>query len=119
MKQVVLLFVQAMVLCILASGHAWTAAGKEGRWAQVDPALVAVYEAHQAYLERGSGAAFTPSNPLLSVIEERVVVDAVASGDVHALQDDLVALGMQGAVAFGPVVSGQLAIAAMEDMATL
>jgi hypothetical protein len=119
MKHIVLLCIQVMALCILASGHAWAATGKEGRWAKVDPALTKVYEAQEAYLAQGGGAAFTPSNPLLRIIEGRVVVDAVASDDVHALQADLEALGIQEAVAFGRIVSGQLAIAAIEDMAAL
>src|SRR4029453_12252495 len=68
---------------------------------------------------RGGGAAFTPSNPLLPVSAGRVLIDAVASGDVQALNADLEALGMQGAVAFGRIFSGQLPIAAIEGMAAL
>jgi Subtilase family len=48
-----------------------------------------------------------------------VAVDAVASGDVRALQADLEALGMPEAVAAGRLVSGQLPIAAIADMAAL
>jgi hypothetical protein len=52
-------------------------------------------------------------------IDDRVVVDAVASGDVNALKADLVSLGMQQAVAFGRIVSGQLPISAIPAMAAL
>ena len=119
MKQIVILFVQVMTLCILASGRAWAATGKERLLAKVDHALAVVSDEYFAYLAQGGGAAFTPSNSLLRVIAGRVVIDAVASGDVHALQADLEALGMQGAVAFGRIVSGQLPIAAIEGMAAL
>jgi hypothetical protein len=119
MKHIVILFVQVMALCILTSGRAWAVTGKEGPLAKVDHALAVVSDEYFAYLAQGGGAAFTPSNPLLRVIDGRLVIDAVASGDVHALQADLEALGMQGAVAFGRIVSGQLPIAAINALAAL
>jgi hypothetical protein len=119
MKHIVLLFVQVMALCILASGRAWDATGKEEPLAKVDHALVVVSYEYVAYLAQGGGAAFTPSNSLLRVSEGRVGIDAVASGDVYALRTDLEALGMQGAVAFGRIVSGQLPLAAIKALAAL
>jgi hypothetical protein len=118
-QQIVLLFVQVMALCILASSRAWAATGKEGPLAKVDHALAVVSDEYLAYLAQGGGAAFTPSNPLLRVHEGRVGIDAVASGDVRILQADLEALGMQGAVAFGRIVSGQLPLAAINALAAL
>src|SRR5262249_34058971 len=76
-------------------------------------------EEQEAYLAQGGGAAFTPSNPLLRVMVGRVVIDAVASGDAQALQADLESMGMQGAVAFGRIVSGGGPLSAIEDMAAL
>jgi hypothetical protein len=119
MKHIVILFVQVMALCILASGRAWAVTGKEGPLAKLDHALAVVSDEQEAYLAQGGGAAFTPSNPLLRIIAGRVVIDAVASGDVDALQADLEALGMQEAVAFGRIVSGQLPTYAIERMAAL
>jgi hypothetical protein len=107
------------VVCMLAVGRAWAATGKDGPLAKLDPHLTALYHEYVSSLAQGGGAAFTPRNPLLRVSEGRVVIDAVASGDVHALQADLEALGMQGAVAFGRIVSGELPIAAVEGMAAL
>jgi subtilisin family serine protease len=78
-----------------------------------------VYAEQDAYLAQGGGAAFTPSNQLLRVSAGWVQIDAVASDDVHALRADLEALGMQGAVAFGRIVSGWVSISAIEDMAAL
>jgi hypothetical protein len=119
MKHIVILCVQVMTLCVLASGRAWAATGKEGLLAKVDYALAVVSDEYFAYLAQGGGAALTPSNPLLRVSEGRVVIDAVASGDVHALQADLEALGMHGAVVFGRIVSGQLPLAAINALAAL
>jgi hypothetical protein len=87
--------------------------------AKVSHDLAVVYDELESYLAQGGGAAFTPSNPLLRVQEGQVSIDAVASDDVHTLQADLEALGMQGAVAFGRIVSGQLPLAAINALATL
>jgi hypothetical protein len=114
-----LIFVAGLLAVGLAGGRAWAATGKEGPLAKVDHALAVVYDEQVSYLAQGSSGVFTSSNPLVRVIAGRVGIDAVASGDVSALQADLEALGMQGAVAFGRVVSGQLPIAAIEGMAAL
>jgi hypothetical protein len=119
MKQIVILFVQVMALCILADGRAWADTGKEGPMAKVDHALTVLYDEQELYLVLGGGAAFAPTNPLLRVSAGRVLIDAVASGGVSALQADLEAFGMQGAVAFGRIVSGYLPIDAIEGMAAL
>jgi hypothetical protein len=119
MQRIILRFVVVIALCILVSGRAWAAAGKEGPLAKVDHALTAVYDEYESYRAQGGGAVFTSSNPLLRVIAGRVVVDAVATGDAQALQAELEALGMQGAVTFGRIVSGQVPIAAIEGMAAL
>ena len=119
MKQIVIRFVVVIALCTLVSGRAWAATGKAGPMAKVSHDLMVVYDQHEAYLAQGGGAVFTPSNPLLRVSKGQVVIDAVASGDVHALRADLEALGMQGAVAFGRIVSGRLPIATIEGMAAL
>jgi len=119
MKQIIIIFVQVMALFAQASGNAWAATGKEGPMAKVDQALAVVYEEQESYLARGGGVAFTPSNPLLRVSAGRVLIDAVASGDVQALRVDLEAFGMQGAVAFGRIVSGWFPIDAMDGMAAL
>ena len=47
------------------------------------------------------------------VVDDRVVIDAVADGDVGALQAALAALGMRDMAVFGRVVSGQLPISAI------
>jgi hypothetical protein len=56
---------------------------------------------------------------LIRVVEDRVIVDAVASGGIDDLRDRLVALGMVGATTAGRIVSGQLPIAQIAAMAAL
>jgi hypothetical protein len=62
---------------------------------------------------------FSPSNKQLRVTDEMVLIDAVASGDVGVLKSDLEQLGMQNVGEFGRVVSGQLPITAINDIAEL
>jgi len=62
---------------------------------------------------------FRPANPLVRVVGDRVVIDAVASEDATILMSELMSLGMQGAVSFGRIVSGQLPISAIPAMAGL
>ena len=86
---------------------------------KVAPELAALYNEYSSYLASHKAGVFRSKDPLVRVIDDRVVVDAVASGDVNALKSDLVSLGMQQAVAFGRIVSGQLPISAIPAMAAL
>jgi subtilisin family serine protease len=111
--------VMLIAVFALAVGCALADTGKDGPLAKVDPHLTVLYDEYVSSLAQGGAAAFTPSNPLLRVSGGLVAIDAVASGDVHVLQADLEALGIQGAVAVGRLVSGHLPIAAIADMAAL
>jgi hypothetical protein len=90
---------------------------KPGISAKVSPNLLALYRAYED--AHRQGAAFRPSDPLVRVVDDRVIVDAAASGDVGALRADLVGLGMRNAVAFGRVVSGELPISAIPALESL
>ncbi len=121
MKRIVTLAVFVMTFLILAGGAgAQTASGKHGPMAKAGFALASLHGEYEAYVgQQGSGKGFKPGNPLLPVLGNRVVIDAVASGDAGALQSDLEALGMKKAAAFGRMVSGQLPVLAIDDMAAL
>ena len=92
---------------------------KAGRMSKVAPELITLYEEYSSYLASGKSGVFKSTNSLVQVIDDRVVIDAVASGDASVLKSDLESLGTQHAVAFGRVVSGQLPILAISPMATL
>jgi hypothetical protein len=93
------------------------AVSSDSAFAKVGPELRALYEAYMGARERGSP--FLLPGPPLQIVEDRVVVDAVASDGVEALRGKLVALGMRGAVSAGRIVSGQLPIAQIAAMAAL
>jgi hypothetical protein len=64
-------------------------------------------------------APFVPSNSLLRVSDNRVVVDIVAKGEAAAVELELGKLGMQITGKAGSIVSGRLPIAAIEAVAGL
>jgi hypothetical protein len=98
---------------------ALTAGDKVETMSKVAQELIALYDEYFSYLASHSARPFQPADPLVRVIDNRVVVDAVASGDVNVLKSDLVSLGMQQAVAFGRIVSGELPISAIPAIAAL
>jgi hypothetical protein len=62
---------------------------------------------------------FSSRNKRLRVTGDTVVIDAVASGDVGVLKSELERLGMQNVGVFGRVVSGELPIIEISNMAEL
>jgi Subtilase family len=86
---------------------------------KLNDGLVALHEQYKIHVAIRSALASKPNEPLANVIDDRVVIDAVATDDVEHLRADLVYLGMQEAVAVGRVVSGQLPISSLEAAATL
>ena len=101
-----------LVAClVLAGGSGFAAPHKDVPMAKVSPELRALYDAYLA--AQRDGSPFRASDPLVRIVDDRVIVDAVASGDVVALEAELRALGMQGIVSAGRMVSGQLPISAI------
>jgi len=115
--RIIILFLIAMASYSLEA--VTSTEGKRQGMAKVAPELLVLYEQYSAYLVSHKTGPFRPANPLVRVIDDRVAVDAVASGDVDALKSDLVSLGMQKAVSFGRLVSGQLPIASIPALANL
>lgn len=101
----------------LVGGGPSTATDKDGPMAKLSPELRAVHEAYLA--AQRNDTPFTPNDPLVPIVDDRVIIDAVASGYVAALEAELVALGMRGTVSAGRIVSGQLPIGAIGALAGL
>ena len=75
---------------------------------------------HESYEEaRRRGVDFRSDSPTLRVVDDRVAIDATATGDVGVLEADLVRLGLRGAASFGRVVSGEFPITAIPALETL
>jgi hypothetical protein len=64
-------------------------------------------------------APFTPSNLLIHISDNQVVVDIIAQGDAASIESDLRALGMQITGKAGAIVSGLLPITSIEAVAAL
>ena len=92
---------------------------KNGPMAKLTDSLVKLHEQYTTYLTQRSAVPFSSSDPLVTLIDNSVVVDAVASGDANALKTDLESLGMQHAVAFGRIVSGELPVSVLASAARL
>jgi len=81
--------------------------------------LITLYDEYSSYIGSGKQGVFKSNNSLVRVVDDRVIIDAVASVDANALKTDLETLGMRQAVSFGRIVSGQLPIRAIPSMAEL
>lgn len=86
--------------------------------------LAQLYDEYKSYKARkdfsSSAAQSSPStSELLTVIDERVAIEAIASDDVDLLRTDLQALGLEHASAYGRMVSGLLPVSAIDDLRTL
>jgi hypothetical protein len=86
---------------------------------RVAPELTALYDEYASYQATGKPGPFKSTNLSLQVIDDRVVIDAAAAGDTRVLKSDLESLGMQHAVAFDRIVSGQLPITAIAALRAL
>lgn len=102
-----------------ASSEAQRGEGKTEVRTKLAGELIALYDEYSRYLASDKRGVFKPSSPLVRLVDDRVIVDAVASSDANVLKSDLEALGMQQAVAFGLLVAGQLPIVAIRSMAEL
>jgi subtilisin family serine protease len=96
-------------------------ATKESMLAKLGLELTELHDEYLSYLENVEKPerGFSSRNKQLRVTDDTVVIDAVASGDVDILKSELEGLGMQNIGVFGRVVSGQLPIIAIGDMAEL
>ena len=85
--------------------------------------LALLHQEHRDFIKQGGAAAlhhgFRPSQNLLRIKDEKVVIDAVATKDVNALAQELEALGMENISVYGRIVSGRLPIPALEPAAQL
>jgi hypothetical protein len=118
------LLIVAVVISLpfLACGSGSQSGSAQGkkRWlSKVDHDLAALFKEYETFRQGGSVGAFKPSNPYLRVVDGRVVIDAVASGEAKDLLADLEALGLQNGATFGRMVSGRLPIGAIEQLKNL
>ena len=109
-----------LVLCVIGGtvslGQGRGASSSKARH-KGGKALSALQSEHAAQKARGrSTRTFKSRNPLLGLVGDWVVSDAVASGSPFALRDTLEALGMQDISQAGNVVSGRLPIESIDAL---
>jgi hypothetical protein len=97
---------------------------KDPKVSKVGHDLLAIYNEYQAYQKQADAKApgvpaFKSSNSLARIVEEHVVIDAVAAGDPKVLASELEKLGLKGVAVFGSMVSGRLPISAIPALKTL
>lgn len=92
---------------------------KSGPLSKIGLDLAILKHEHAEHVRRNGRTPFEPGNDILPVIDEFVVVDAVAFGDAVSLKGELEALGMKSAEVAGQYVSGLLPIASLDAAAAL
>src|ERR1044071_2977995 len=114
-------FVFAIIIFLLCFGGRPLSAqtAKDGSMAKLAAPLLNLHDQYAAHLVKRSGTLFISPDPLIRLVDDLVVIDAVASGDVNSLKADLESLGMQHAIAFGRFVSGQLPVSMIPAAARL
>jgi len=93
--------------------------GKDGPMARIGLDLTRLYVEYEQHLASTPALKFVPSSPLMRVHQDGVVIDAVATEDVGALRDDLVALGLTHAAVYQRYVSGVMPIRSLPAVAAL
>ncbi len=108
---------------VLEAFHGPDLRGKDGPLYKLGLDLIVTFQEYAAYRASGGrqqqGQPFQPTDPLVRVHDQRVVIDAVAAGAVQDLRRDLVALGLQQPAVFGRLVSGSLPVEALGRAAAL
>ena len=92
---------------------------KKGPLAKVGFDLALLREEYREHIAVQTLTPFKPSNFLLHVSDNQVVVDVVAHGDAASIEMDLKALGMQITGKAGAIVSGLLPITSIEAVAAI
>jgi hypothetical protein len=93
---------------------------RNGELRTVGSDLALLQAEREKFIARGgSSSEFRSSNNLVRVVEDRVVIQAVASEDTISLISDLQARGLTNISSFGKVVSGEISIEDLDDLASL
>ncbi len=89
MKRTVTLAVRVMTLLVLIGGRVQPDTGKDAPFANVGRDLAVLFDKCVSYLKQRSGKTFKPRNQLLRIIDERIVIDALAAGDDQPVEGEM------------------------------
>jgi VCBS repeat-containing protein len=90
-----------------------------GPMAKAGNILRRTFREFQAHIQKAGPESFIPSHRLVTSSHGKVLIDAVAAGDVNLLVEDLKKLGLQNFSSYGSVVSGMLPIARVNRLVSL
>jgi len=97
--------------------------GKDGPMARLGLDLSLLYQEHRDFNMKGGAQLlhqpFKSSLPLVRLKDEKVVIDAVADGDVDTLVQELSVLGMEDISVYGRVISGLFPVSSLEQAASI
>jgi hypothetical protein len=93
--------------------------GRNGPMWKVGYRLAQLHYEHKAFAATKHTAPFKPSDNLMKLHNEDVLIDAVAARDVTALETSLRQLGMNRLSVYGRYVSGYLPLSALPKAAAL
>src|SRR6185369_16301039 len=116
-KYLALLTLVCLFIFNLSTASAQT--GKDPRLGKLTHALIDLHEQHLVGAAERRAVPLRAPSPHVKLVEDRVVVDAVAADDPETLKAELEAMGMRNAVVAGRIVSGQLPVSALGDAADL
>jgi hypothetical protein len=97
--------------------------GKDGPMARLGMDLSLIYHEYRDFTVKGGAQVlqrpFKSTLKLARIINDKVVIDVVASGDVDTLVRELTALGMENISVYGRMVSGLMPVASLDKAAAL
>ena len=98
-------------------------AGKDGPMAKLGIDLALIYQEHRHFKINGGTQVlqrpFVSSLSLARIRDEKIVVDAVAGGEIDSLLQELTVLGMENISVYGRMISGWMPIASLEQAAKI
>jgi hypothetical protein len=109
----------AILFFVLMATSGQAQSGPPEGSAKLNLSLLRLQERYASHLAQRGASTFSSQDPLIRLVQDSVVVDAIADGDVNSLMLDLRRLGMTDAVAFGRTVSGHLPISSIPALAGL
>ena len=103
MRPIPITFAALVIFAGCAIASAQSNRETAARTAKIAPDLIALSEEYSAYLSAKKTGAFRPSNFPGRIVDDRILIDAVASGEADLLRSELTSIGMRHAVAFGRI----------------
>lgn len=110
-----------LLTCSCAAGDSQAVGpDKPVKTGKVDHALIELHDQFSQYKEAGGDSEhFEVTNPQVRIVNDSVLVDAVATEGTVALQNDLRRLGATHLSSYGRIVSCYLPIASIEQLADI